>query len=248
MFFRIRWTKYKVYSIITFLFSPLLVLADYYFRGAFIGTVRYLDIGVPYFLFILIGYVFSRLAFSIFENTYMIFQQRRPILIFKTAHPLVVPVSMSFITLGNVIIALIPISLILALLGISPLFLFESLFLAYLFGFPAIFSLGIFFASLALVVRGRDFRALVNITNRSLWILFPIMFGITAFPPFLRSISLYIPTIALVEGTRRLVLGLGGIYLLIYSFVSGLVLMALGLWIFRWTFNWARRTGRILLS
>ena len=247
MFFKVRWTKYKTYSVITFLLSPILVLADFYFRGAFVGTVRYLDIIIPYFLFILVGYVFARLAFSIFENAYSIFQQSRPVIVFKTVHPLVVPVSMSFITLGNVIIGLIPISLVLTFLGISPFFLFESLFLAYLFGFPAIFALGVFFAALALIIRGRDFRALTFIMNKSLWILFPIMFGINALPSFLQPIALKIPTIALVEGTRRMVLGLEGFNLLAYSFLSGLVLLLLALGVFRIAFNWARRTGKILL-
>ena len=247
IFFKLRWTKYKIYSIITFLLSPLLVLIDFYFRGSFVGTVRYLDTYVSYFLFILVGYVFARLAFSIFENSYSIFQQRKPVIVFKSVHPLVVPVSMSFITLGNVIIALIPISLVLILLGINPIFLFESLLLAYVFGFPAIFAIGVFFAALALVVRGRDFRALVFLMNKNLWILFPIMFGINALPLFLQPVALEIPTIALVEGTRRMILGLGGLNLLIYSLLSGLILLAISLWVFAVAFNWARKTGKILL-
>ena len=248
MFFKVRWSKYKLYFVLTFLLTPLLSIADYYFRGAFVGVVEYLGTLVPYFLFILIGYVFSRIAFSIFNNTYDVFQYRRPVIIFKTVHPLIVPLSMSLVTLMNVAVGLIPVSLVLLALEINPAILFESLILSYVFGFPVIFALGLLLAALGLVIRGRDFRAIATLINRGLWILFPTMFGINALPEFLQPVALKIPTIALVEGTRRLILGLGGSELLIYSFISGLVLLSVSYLLFRVALNHARKTGKILIT
>ncbi len=246
---RVRWRRYLVSTTIIFLVLPLMRAVDWYLRGAFVGNVKYLNIVLNYAVFASVGLVIDTLLYAILYAVRDVLTARRPILVVVTEHPLAVPIALSLQILLTNFPYSVALAAFLALLANAP---FIAIVLAYFLTFAAgaflTMGLAILFAIVGLYIRGRDYRNVMRAIHRVLWILIPTPYGLSAYPPKIRDVILYFPTVALVEGVRRFVFGLDGWSLMLYALFSGIIITIAAYALYLRAFNAARKSGRIVLE
>ena len=243
---RIDFGSYKIYAVVAYLLVPVIIAIDTIFRGKFVGMVNYLGKSVDYLLFIAVGLAMSSAVQSILNDTDFI-MRKMPVMLIKAVHPLIIPVSSVLSSLLKDLVYFFFLSVVLHVFGgVNYIKVLLTLVVAYTFGLPLIMALGILYSIFGLFFRGKDFSAVRRLVDRALWILLPIYYSFEVYP--IKEGALLLPTVALIEGTRRWVLGFGGGELLTYAFLTGILLLAISYALYQRTFEWSRRTGRILLE
>jgi len=224
---KIQFAKYRTYTIINEIISPLIGGTISLLTGKFVGSVMYSGKEVPYAVFVMVGiaasFIYSALVrvFTITSPGY------RKAMLFAE----------QFWVLPVVIAYHVPLE--------YPIIAYISANAAML---PSLAALGILLTAIGFRIRGRDVFAVSNVTMRILSLVVPTSFGISAYGP-LRNAMVWVPTVAAMEGTRRYVFGIpGGGTLLAYAIVSGGILLIASYYWFKKMLYIARRKGWIMLQ
>ncbi|GEM_PF-3518296 len=245
----LHFRRYKVSVLLNDVIGPLVGGITALLTGRFIGSVLYAGKYIPYAEFLAVGTAATFIYLGIlriFEPTSNSWTKRIEILFADNLPVYFLTTEAWFIIFASVqlIFWVLPIVVATGIPIWDPIIAYAIANIAIT---PSMAALGFLLSALGLRVRGRDAWAVRSLTVRLLELVMPASFGVSAYGPLAKYL-IWVPTVAAMEGTRRIIFGVGGWELIAYAMGAGLLLAVAAYVLFRHMLWKARVKGWILLE